>query len=783
MGIKKRVARCATLPLLALRGLVVFPGMHLHFDVGRRKSILALNEAMGEDQLIYLVTQKDMAVDDPALDDLYEMGVVARVRQVLKLPGDNLRILVDVLYRAGVEQVEQTEPYLRVAVKERLERRIVGTLNAQAAMRECRTYFEEYAQLAHGLAPDVIATVSGEQEAGFLVDYIAASLPLPVEEKQTILGMTAVEKRMEHLLALLERECEILRLEQDIHKRVHEQMDQNQKEYYLREQMKVIAAELGDDDNPVEESEEYRARIEALELPEETTQKLLRECAKLSKMPYGSHEATVSRNYLDTCLALPWNTATKDNLDLNAARRTLDRDHYGLDKVKERIIEALAVRRLSPEMKGQVLCFVGPPGVGKTSIAKSIASAMGRKYVRVSLGGVRDEAEIRGHRKTYIGAMPGRIINAVRQAGVKNPLILLDEIDKMGSDYHGDPASAMLEVLDSEQNFAFCDHYIEVPFDLSEVLFITTANTVDTIPAPLYDRMDVITLGSYTAEEKFHIAKEHLLRKQVRRHGLTLRQVRIPDEILRSIIEGYTREAGVRELERCIAKLCRKIAKKIVSGEAKSVTVGQLEEYLGPVKYKPESAPLAEEVGVVNGLAWTSVGGETMPVEVAVLDGSGKIELTGSLGDVMKESARTAISYVRSHSAEWHIDSDFYKKKDIHIHVPEGAVPKDGPSAGVTMATAIVSALTGIPVRQDVAMTGEISLRGRVLPIGGLKEKTMAAYTHHMKTVIIPAENEADLAEVDGVVRDNVQFVTASHLDTVLHTALVERPESFGVAQ
>ncbi len=783
MGIKKRVTRSAVVPLLALRGLVVFPGMHLHFDVGRRKSILALNEAMGEEQLLYLVTQKDMTTDDPGIDDLYEMGVVVRVRQVLKLPGDGLRILVDGLYRAGIEETVQTEPYLRVAVRERLERRIAGSLNAEAAMRECRTYFEEYAQLSRGFSPDVAAGAAEAQDAGFLIDYIAANIALSAEDKQSILGIAPVEKRMERLLVLLEQECRILRLEQDIHERVHEQMDQNQKEYYLREQLKVIAAELGEEDNPVEESEEYHARIEALALPEDSADKLLRECAKLAKMPYGSHEATVSRSYLDTCLSLPWHTATKDNLDLTAARRTLDRDHYGLDKVKERIIEALAVRRLSSEMKGQVLCLVGPPGVGKTSIAKSIASAMGRKYVRISLGGVRDEAEIRGHRKTYIGAMPGRIISAIRQAGVKNPLILLDEIDKMGSDFRGDPASAMLEVLDSEQNVAFCDHYVEIPFDLSDVLFITTANTADMIPAPLYDRMDVITLGSYTAEEKFHIAKDHLLRKQVRRHGLTLRQVRIADDTLRAIIDGYTREAGVRELERCIGRICRKAAKKIVAGEAKSVTVSQLEEYLGPVKYKPETRELTEEVGVVNGLAWTAVGGETMPVEVAVMDGSGKIELTGSLGDVMKESARTAISYVRSRTAEWHIDRDFYKNKDIHIHVPEGAVPKDGPSAGVTMATAIVSALTGIPVRQDVAMTGEISLRGRVLPIGGLKEKTMAAYTHHMKTVIIPAENESDLAEVDGVVRDHVHFVTASHLDTVLQTALVSRPDASGTAQ
>ncbi len=777
MGIKKRVARSSELPLLALRGLVVFPGMLVHFDVGRRKSLLALNEAMGRDQILYLAAQTDLTDDDPGTDGLYRTGVVARVRQVLKLPGDNLRILVEGLYRAGIEAVRQADPYVLVSVREKLERKMAGSLRVEAVMRECRTYFEQYAALSQKISGDVAAGVAGAQEPGALADYIAANLPLTVEDKQQILDTVSIEKRTELLISVLMRECRILELEQDIHNRVHEQIDQNQKEYYLREQLKVIAAELGEGDNPVEESEDYRGRVKALGLPEETEDKLLRECDKLAKMPAGSHEATVSRNYLDACLALPWNTQTKDTLDLAAAKRVLDRDHYGLQKVKERILEALAVRRLSPEMRGQVICLVGPPGVGKTSIAKSIAAAMNRKYVRVSLGGVRDEAEIRGHRRTYIGAMPGRIMAAVRQAGTRNPLILLDEIDKMANDFRGDPASAMLEVLDGEQNNAFCDHYIEVPFDLSEVLFITTANNADTIPAPLYDRMDVITLGSYTADEKFHIAKEHLLRKQVKRHGLTLRQLRIPDEAIRGIIEGYTREAGVRGLERCIARICRKAARQIVAGEVKSVHVTRLEDFLGPVKYKEDTRRAAEEIGVVNGLAWTSVGGETMPVEVAVLDGSGKIELTGSLGDVMKESARTAISYVRSRSAEWHIDREFYKNKDIHIHVPEGAVPKDGPSAGVTMATAIVSALTGIPVRQDVAMTGEISLRGRVLPIGGLKEKTMAAYTHHMKTVIIPAENEADLDEVDGVVKENVQFVTASHLDTVLRTALVIPPE------
>ena len=579
---------------------------------------------------------------------------------------------------------------------------------------------------------------------------------------------------------MLARETDILELEQDIQEQVHESIDRNQREYYLREQMRAIASELGDGDNPLEEADELREKVKGFGLAREVEDKLLKECDKLAKMPAGSHEATVVRNYLDACLSLPWNVKSKDSLDLAAAEKVLNRDHYGLQKVKERILEILAVRRLTAGAKGQVVCLVGPPGVGKTSIAKSIAAAMGRKYVRVSLGGVRDEADIRGHRKTYIGAMPGRIMTAVRQAGTSNPLILLDEIDKMGHDFRGDPSSAMLEVLDTEQNTAFTDHYLEVPFDLSDVLFITTANDADAIPAPLYDRMDVIPLSSYTADEKFHIAKGHLLKKQVRQNGLTLRQLRISDDALRLMIEGYTREAGVRSLERSIGKICRKAAKILVSGQAKSVAVTpeNLKDYLGPRRFKEDVLQRQDEVGVVNGLAWTAVGGETMPVEVAILDGNGKIELTGSLGDVMKESARTAISYVRSRAAEWHIERDFYKTKDIHIHVPEGAVPKDGPSAGVTMATAMISALTNIPVRRDVAMTGEISLRGRVLPIGGLKEKTMAAYTHHMKTVVIPAENEPDLAEIDNIVRENVRFVTADHLDTVLRAALVSSPDA-----
>lgn len=776
MSIQKRVARKKTLPLLALRGLVIFPGMLLHFDVGRRKSIEALNDAMNADQLIYLVTQKDITSDDPPMDALYAVGVVAKVRQVLRLPGDNLRILVEGLYRARHEETAEAEPYFRVVTRECLERRIADALQEEALMRECYTYFETYAALSPKLAPDVPVGIKGAENAGRLADYIASNLPLAVEEKQRILSAISVARRMEEMLVILTRETAILRLEQGIQNQVRERMDQNQRDYYLREQLRVIADELGEGENPLEEADGYRKKILALELPQETQDKLLKECDKLAKMPSGSHEGTVVRTYLDTVLALPWNTVTKDNLALDAARRVLDRDHYGMDKVKDRILETLAVRKLAPDMPGQVLCLVGPPGVGKTSIARSIAAAMGRKYVRVSLGGMRDEADIRGHRKTYIGAMPGRIMTAIKQAGSKNPLVLLDEIDKMGHDFRGDPSAAMLEVLDGEQNNTFTDHYIEVPFDLSKVLFVTTANELDPIPAPLRDRMDILELPSYTAEEKFHIAKEHLWRKQVKRNGLTLRQVRMPDDTLRRLIEGYTKEAGVRSLERCIARILRKCAKAIAAGEAKSLTIQDLEAYLGPMKFKPDDEELRDQVGMATGLAWTAVGGETLPVEVAVLEGSGKIELTGSLGDVMKESARTAISYVRSRARQLPIEADFYKTKDIHIHVPEGAVPKDGPSAGVTMTTALISALTGIPVRGDVAMTGEISLRGRVLPIGGLREKTMAAYSRHIRTVIIPAGNASDLAEIDQTVRSHLQFVTADHLDTVIRTALVTDP-------
>ena len=775
MPLQKRVARVSTLPLLALRGLVVFPGTSVQFDVGREKSIHALQEAVSNDQYIFLVTQQDVAEEDPKPGALCKTGVVVRLQQVLRMPSDIIRIKVEALYRARVKSITQTDPFMVAEVRESLARPIADKENETALLRKCREYFLQYIDLSGNGKDAAVSELMTTKDAALFADRMTDMLPSSAENKQKVLDALSLEKRFGELLRILADEVQIAEIERGIEHQVQSAIDKNQREYYLHEQMKVIASELGEEDDPVSEADEFRSKIKNLGLSSEIEEKLLKECGKLAKMPYGSHEATVVRNFLDTCLALPWNTVSEEILDVDRARKILDRDHYGLQKVKERILELLAVRRLTGGVKGQVICLIGPPGVGKTSIAKSIAEALGREYVRVSLGGVRDESDIRGHRRTYIGSMPGRIVRAVEKAKTSNPLILLDEIDKLGSSFNGDPSSALLEVLDTEQNAAFVDHYLEVPFDLSQVLFITTANDADNIPAPLMDRMDVITLSSYTAEEKFHIARHHLIKKQLKLNGLDPAQLRLSDGAVRLIIDGYTREGGVRNLERLIAKICRKRAQELVSGTVGDVTVKEktLPNYLGPRRFKEESRTAVNEVGVVNGLAWTAVGGETMPVEVAVLDGTGKIELTGSLGDVMKESAKAAISYVRSRADRWNIASDFYKTKDIHIHVPEGAVPKDGPSAGVTMATAMVSALTGIPVRHDVAMTGEISLRGRVLPIGGLKEKTMAAYRHHMKTVVIPQDNEADLSELDEIVKKNLQFVTARTMDTVIETALL----------
>ena len=773
-----KALRHKSLPLLALRGLVVFPGVVYHLDVGRKKSLEALRAAMSRDQMLFLVTQRNEETETPTLDELYPVGTVAVVRQILKLPGDGLRVLVEGLYRAKVVEATQAEPFYHVEVTECRERSISEPLREEALIRQLSSRYFEYERMLPEHTNEAEVRLTDDLTCAEVVDRIASALPIRTDEKERILGLSTVSVRADFLLNLLERELRVVELENRINQRVQEQMDDNQRDYYLREQIKAINEELGNAEDTAQEAEEYRAKIEKLGADDEVKNVLLKECRKLEKMPDGSHEATVVRLYLDTCLELPWDSYCEENLDLKKAREILDRDHYGMQKVKDRVIEMLAVRHLQPKLKGQIVCLVGPPGVGKTSIARSVAETTGRPYVRVSLGGVRDESEIRGHRRTYIGAMMGRIMTAMKRAKVKNPLILLDEIDKLSHDFNGDPASALLEVLDAEQNFAFTDRYVDMPFDLSDVLFMTTANDAANIPAPLYDRMDVIQLGSYTAEEKFHIAKQHLLPKQIAANGLKSTQLRVPDEVIRTVISGYTREAGVRQLEREIGKLCRKAACRIVDGSAKRVQVRDVEELLGPKKFKPDIVRRCDEIGVVNGLAWTSVGGELLPIEVAILDGTGKIELTGSLGDVMKESARIAISYARAHAKEWQIDTEFYKNKDIHIHAPEGAVPKDGPSAGIAMTTALISALTGIPVRHNVAMTGEISLRGRVLPIGGLREKSMAAFVNGMERVIIPEENAPDLAEVDDAVKNGLQFSAVSSYEEVMALALTRLPNT-----
>ncbi len=761
----------AAMPMLALRGLTVFPNMLVHFDVGRDKSIKALDAAMASDQMIFLVAQKDIRVDDPTQADLYKYGTVANVRQVLKLPGDNIRILVEGSHRARLFGILQTEPYFNVEIQtiEEPIRKVTG-LKTEAALRRVQELFEEYAALAPRMSHEVIMNIVSATDLGYLADYIAQNIQLKYADKQLILEETNPLRRVEKVISLLVREIQILELEHSLQEKLSGQINKNQRDYYLREQMKIIQNELGDTDDIESEVADYTARILALAISEQSTTKLLKEANRLSKLQFGSPEAAVIRTYLDTCLDLPWHKVTKDRLDLKAAARVLDADHFGLEKVKERVLEFLAVKKLMPGIKGQIICLVGPPGVGKTSIGMSIARALGRKYARLSLGGVRDEADIRGHRKTYIGAMPGRIITAIQAAGSKNALLLLDEIDKLGHDFRGDPSAALLEVLDSEQNSAFRDHFIEIPFDLSEVMFVTTANSTDTIPRALLDRMEVIELTSYTDEEKLQIAKHHLIPKQLKRHGLSAATLRFSDDAVREIIAGYTRESGVRIMERELAAVCRKAAKSIAAGQIKRVTINgsNLEQYLGIRKYLPDRHRYVNEVGVANGLAWTSVGGEILEVEVGVVDGSGKMELTGNLGDVMKESAKAALTYIRSRQDSLEIDPDFYKKYDMHIHFPESAIPKDGPSAGITMAVALVSALTGAPVRRDVAMTGEITLRGRVLPIGGLKEKTMAAFRSGIKTVVIPADNEKDLEEIDQTVRRALNFIPAEHMDTVL---------------
>ncbi len=766
------------MPLVALRGLVVFPDSRLHFDVGREKSIAALKAAMSGDQEVFLVSQIDISVDDPTIEELYNIGVIAAVKQVFRLPNsDNFRVYVEGQRRAQLLDIVQSKPYFKgcVRVRKDISVKAQDANVEEALVRKTKDVFEQYSQVAPQLPPDMVMSVIKIKDAGQLADYIASNIPLAFESRQQILNELRPLKRIEQLCVMLSHECEVLKIESVINERVQEQIDENQREYYLREQMKAISIELNDGVSPQEEVEQFREKIFELGLEEEAKSKLLRECDRLERMAAQSPESTVSRMFIETCLSLPWNKLSVDKLDLKAARRVLDNDHYGLEKVKDRIIEMLAVRKLSPDIKGQIICLVGPPGVGKTSVARSIARAMGREYTRISLGGIHDEAEIRGHRKTYIGSMPGRIISAMQTVGTSNPLILLDEVDKLCSDFRGDPASALLEVMDGEQNYAFRDHYLEIPFDLSRVLFITTANDKSTIPAPLLDRMEIIELGSYTHEEKFNIAKMHLIPKQTKRHGLTGNSLRIADDALHMIIDGYTREAGVRKLEQMVATVCRKAAVRVADGAGRvTVKPDDIENILGPVKFKPENLSDKNEIGAVNGLAWTAVGGEMLKIEVAVMDGTGKLELTGSLGDVMKESAKAAVSIIRTKAEALNIDRDFYKNKDIHIHVPEGAVPKDGPSAGVTITTALASALSNTPVRCDLAMTGEITLRGKVLPIGGLREKTMAAYRAGVKTVIIPKENESDLSEVDAAVKEAVEFITVGTVDELLGLVLIK---------
>ena len=764
------------MPLLALRGLTVFPQATMHFDVGREKSIRALDKAMSSNQRIFLVTQRDILQDDPSFQDLYPIGTVAHVRQVLKMPGDSVRILVVGEYRARATELQQTSPYLSARVESVPDLPYhEGAPRIEALTRQAAQLFDEFVELSQRPLQETMLRILASDDPGYIADMMAQSATYGFAEKMRVLEQIHPVKRLEISNKLLARELDVLRLENQIQDKTQQSIDKGQRDYYLREQLKVIRNELGETDDEAE-FEEYRERIEKLAVPESVTEKLQKELQRLMKQPFGSSEASVIRNYLDVALELPWNKRTKERVDVKAARRILDEDHFGLEKVKERILEILAVKQLAKDLPGQIICLVGPPGVGKTSIAMSIARALNRKLARISLGGIHDEAEIRGHRKTYIGAMPGRILSALQQAGTKNPLLLFDEIDKLGSDYRGDPSAALLEVLDAEQNSAFRDNYLEIPFDLSECMFITTANTTDTIPRPLLDRMEVIELGSYTDEEKLMIAKQHLLPKQLAKHGLKKTQVRVSDDAIREMICCYTRESGVRNLERELGALCRKCAMRLVAdGAVKrvSVTGGNIDTFLGPRKILPDKLPKGDAVGLVTGLAWTAVGGETLEVECNVVDGSGKLNLTGNLGDVMKESVQAAMSYIRSRAELLHIPADFYKTKDIHVHFPEGAVPKDGPSAGITVCTAMVSALSGAPVRRDIAMTGEISIRGRVLPIGGLKEKTMAALRHGIKTVIIPEDNEKDLQEIDQTVRRALNFILVDHADAVIDAALL----------
>ena len=766
------------LPTIALRGLVVFPNNLVHFEVGREKSIAAVEWAMANNSNVFLVAQKSMDTTEPQQADLFSYGVVAEVKQVLRVSGDLVKVLVEGKYRAKLSALDASGDFLLSEVRPAPVRagKADDAVETEALLRALKAGFDEYLGMNPRLGKDVVFAIVSSDDPAFLSEYMPANLLFRYEDKQAVMDEGTLNGRLKKLIEMLRRECQVMKIEKEIAEKVNESMDKNQRDYYLHEQLHIISDELGEGDDTHAEADEYRRRITELHLAEDSEKKLLKEVDRLSKMQGSNQEATVIRTYLDTCLDLPWNTFTVDDLDIARAQQILDRDHYGLKKVKDRILETLAVRKLAPDVKAQIICLVGPPGVGKTSIARSIAESLGRKYVRISLGGVRDEAEIRGHRRTYIGAMPGKIITAMISAKSANPLMLLDEIDKLAGDFRGDPAAALLEALDPEQNSTFNDHFIDIPFDLSHVLFITTANDLGSIPGPLRDRMDVIELPSYTRVEKYNIARKHLLPKQLKACGLT-GKVTLSQSALYGIIDGYTREAGVRNLERTITSVLRKCARKIASGEVESVSVTgtMLEELLGPRFVKPDFLNRTNAIGIANGLAWTSVGGETLPIEVQVMDnGSGKITVTGSLGDVMKESAQLAITWVRVHAEEYGIDPERLKKCDLHIHAPEGAVPKDGPSAGVTLTTALVSCLSGMPVRGDVAMTGEITLHGNVLPIGGLREKSMAAYREGMKTVLIPKDNEPDLYEVDDEVKKNLTFLPMQSLTQVLNAALLK---------
>ncbi len=762
------------IPLLPLRGMLVFPYTVIHLDVGRKKSINAIEEAMLESKEIFLASQKEAQTDDPEETDIYSIGTVAEIRQILKMPGGTMRVLVEGLNRAEIKDFLENESYIKVKIQPYTDDMAEKNAQVEALMRTLVSQFEQYVRMGKKIPPETVVSVVGIQEPGRLADVVSSHLTLRIDEKQKILEAIDIQERLTYLCELLAKEMEVLELERKINMRVRKQMEKTQKEYYLREQMKAIQKELGEKDEHLSEVEEIKERILEADLPKEAEEKAFKELERLEKMPPMVAEAVVVRNYLDWILSLPWSVETKDRLDLKTAETILNEDHYGLEKPKERILEYLAIRKLARKMKGPILCLVGPPGVGKTSLGKSVARSLGRKFVRMSLGGIRDEAEIRGHRRTYVGSMPGRVLQGMKQAGSRNPVFLFDEIDKMTMDFRGDPASALLEVLDPEQNYTFSDHYLEVPFDLSKVMFITTANSTYNIPRPLLDRMEIIELSGYTEEDKVHIAQDYLVPKQIKEHGLKESNISFSEGAIRKIIREYTREAGVRSLERQIASICRKVARLVVEDKSTfvNVTGNNISKYLGPERFRYGVAEKESQVGVATGLAWTEAGGDILSIEVALIKGKGGVTLTGKLGDVMKESAQAALTYIRSKADELGIEADIQEKHDIHVHVPEGAIPKDGPSAGITLATALASAMTGTPVRNDVAMTGEITLRGRVLPIGGVKEKVLAAHRAGIKTIILPEENKKDLNEVPSNVRKKMRFVLVSHMDEVLAETL-----------